>query len=608
MTQTVTPEQQRVACAFLRDTLAGQLRPELVPQMGPWQEVGRILLEALANDGLPTARRIFTTLCKHDPRLIPLVSADPPDASPVEKATIASPAPVQQTATATQVPAAASVASPAPVQQTPTARQVPAASVASPAPVQQTATAPQAPAAASVTLPTLTCPPLPDHAQLPEHLGATASRWLDDYIAFSRTWSPQGYDGFHEAVGLWILSTVAARRVMAPLGGKRYTPLYIALVAKTGLYAKSTTASLGYDVLQAAQLDWLLAPDDMTPQKFISDLVGRVPANYHQLAPSEEKLVRQRLAMPAQRGWFYDEFGQFLSGMTKEGNMADFRGILRRFDDCKPSYEYSTISRGSERVESPYLALLASMTPADLRSVAGRGSSLWSDGFLPRFALITPPKGERLKARFPDDLRMIPTSLVAPLQEWHTRLGVPEVSIRPITDDKGRTTISYSVERGDLPEHCCPLGEGVLDAFYTYNEALRDMIAQGHNDDLDGNYVRFSEKALRIAVLLASLGNNGLIEMPHWARAQAICERWRASLHELISQLNETGPAEDEILEEKIIQTVQRLGLVTVREMKQQIRGIDTPRLRFKVQALAYAGVLEEVKSEQTVRYRLPAA
>src|SRR5437588_5517631 len=137
-TKVATPEQHRVACTFLRDTLAGQLRPELVPQMGPWQEVGRILLEALANDGLPTARRIFTTLCKHDPRLIPLVSADPPAASPVATAAVASPAPVQQTATATQ-----------------------------------------APAAAPVTLPTLACTPLPAQAHLPEHLGTAASRWLD---------------------------------------------------------------------------------------------------------------------------------------------------------------------------------------------------------------------------------------------------------------------------------------------------------------------------------------------------------------------------------------------------------------------------------------------
>ena len=77
-------------------------------------------------------------------------------------------------------------------------------------------------------------------------------------------------------------------------------------------------------------------------------------------------------------------------------------------------------------------------------------------------------------------------------------------------------------------------------------------------------------------------------------------------MHELISQLNEAGPAEDEVLEEKIIQTVQRLELATVREVKQRVHGIDTPRLRFKMQALVHAGVLEEVKSEQTVRYRLP--
>jgi hypothetical protein len=71
MTQTETPEQRRVACTFLRETLAGQLRPELVPQMGPWQEVGKILFEALANDGVQIIRRIYLTLCKHDPRCHP---------------------------------------------------------------------------------------------------------------------------------------------------------------------------------------------------------------------------------------------------------------------------------------------------------------------------------------------------------------------------------------------------------------------------------------------------------------------------------------------------------------------------------------------------------
>src|SRR5207248_11561637 len=58
----------------------------------------------------------------------------------------------------------------------------------------------------------------------------------------SSKWSPRAYDGFHEAVGLWILSTIAARRVALAHGGRRYTPLFIALTARTSLYSKSTTA------------------------------------------------------------------------------------------------------------------------------------------------------------------------------------------------------------------------------------------------------------------------------------------------------------------------------------------------------------------------------
>jgi hypothetical protein len=57
------------------------------------------------------------------------------------------------------------------------------------------------------------CRPLPASAQLPAHAGRDASSWLDAHIEFSRTWSPLDYEGFHKAVGLWVLSTVAARGV-----------------------------------------------------------------------------------------------------------------------------------------------------------------------------------------------------------------------------------------------------------------------------------------------------------------------------------------------------------------------------------------------------------
>jgi hypothetical protein len=54
-------------------------------------------------------------------------------------------------------------------------------------------------------------PDLPDSAWIDPDLGQDACKWLDEYIDFSREWSPRAYDGFHIACGLWLLSTIAAR-------------------------------------------------------------------------------------------------------------------------------------------------------------------------------------------------------------------------------------------------------------------------------------------------------------------------------------------------------------------------------------------------------------
>jgi hypothetical protein len=115
--------------------------------------------------------------------------------------------------------------------------------------------------------------------------------------------------------------------------------------------------------------------------------------------------------------------------MHEGGFMADFRGLLRRFDDGADRYEYSTVGRGDDIIRQPYLALFANMTPADLKPFAKRGAGLWGDGFLARFALITPPEGERSRAQFPEGERVPPAELLTSLVDWHKRLGVPTSEI-----------------------------------------------------------------------------------------------------------------------------------------------------------------------------------
>jgi hypothetical protein len=451
---------------------------------------------------------------------------------------------------------------------------------------------------------------LPAGAQLDPALGRDACPWLDDYVAFSRHWSPRAFDGFHEAAGLWLLSTVAARRIKLELGGPRYTPLFILLAARTSLFAKTTTVKIAMDILKVAGLSWLLAADTATPAKFISDLTVRLPGNYDDLDWETRATIKNRLALAGQRGWFYEEFGQHLYAMNRrDGPMADFKGIVRRFDDCYDRYETGTIGRGSDVVHRPYLALLGCLTPADLQPFTKKRGSMWNDGFWARFAFVTPPAGvPRKKDRFPPGERVIPPRLTAPIVQWHDRLGLPAVTLTDRTDDEGKPTGAKTVTIGSYKPIHYELGPGVFDAYYAYGDALGDVLEENslETTDFDGNYVRFPAKALRVALLLASMeGKGDVVEMRHWARGQEIAERWRVYLHEVYSQVNYV-PSESEQLEEKILALVASKGEMTARDMARHIRGKSATDLAPAIKHRVRFGELAERCTKRTSYFYLP--
>jgi hypothetical protein len=447
--------------------------------------------------------------------------------------------------------------------------------------------APEAPAGRQ------TCPPLPEAARLAPGLSAGACPWLDDYVAYSRQWSPRAYDGFHRSVGLWLLATVAARRVRLHFGGERYPSLYIALCARTSLYAKSTTARIGAAVLWGAGLSHMLAADDATPQAFVRSLTTRLPDHWENMdAGAKAKLLR-RMAFPAQRGWWYDEFGQKVAAMMKDGGfMADFRGLLRRFDDCPPRYEYDSILRGGDVVEQPYLSLLANLTPADLKPYAGRDAALWGDGFWARFAFVTPPPdADRPRGRFPAGVLAAPLALTQPLRRWHERLGVPEARAVARTKGEEKKADGFDLVVDPLPFSDCVLHDDVKEAFYTYNDALLDVIQESNRSDLDGNYARFAEKALRVAMLAASLSNDGRIELAHWALGQEVAEQWRAELHHLVESLEGggAGQSRESEQEERIVATIARLGSATPNDLRRHTH-LSVGEVERALEALERAG------------------
>lgn len=125
------------------------------------------------------------------------------------------------------------------------------------------------------------------------------------------------------------------------------------------------------------------------------------------------------------------------------------------------------------------------------------------------------------------------------------------------------------------------------------------------------------EKAARIALLLASIesvrddGTLGerQIELRHWARAQAIVERWRVCLHQLVATLNQQPIEPEERLQRRIedrILAVIRKGKRTVRELHLTTH-IDYQAIRHALNALTELGYIEPVETAKTTKY-LPIA
>jgi DNA-binding PadR family transcriptional regulator len=179
------------------------------------------------------------------------------------------------------------------------------------------------------------------------------------------------------------------------------------------------------------------------------------------------------------------------------------------------------------------------------------------------------------------------------------------VTVRERTDKDGKPTGIYDIGNESIAPEQCTLGAGVLDAFYRYHDALQSLLALTTKTDLDGNYTRLAEKALRVAMLLASLENNGQIELRHWARAQQIAEDWRRSLHHLVDQLDEGEPSAERTIEDKIIELFEQHNELTARMVAKNIRDLASGEAAQYLDRLERAGVVAVRNSSKTKWYRL---
>jgi Protein of unknown function (DUF3987) len=453
-------------------------------------------------------------------------------------------------------------------------------------------------------------PPLPQEAYLHPRHAEGAAPWLEAYCEHSRIFAPRAAQGFHQAIGLWLLSTISARRICVELGTRKYPMLFLALIAPSTLYTKSTAAHIARKSIRQTGCRFFLTPDRITPQALVRQMSGRVSEDYGSLDALEQELRRRDLAFAGQRGWYYEEWGMLLHQMRRHDSvMSEFHGLLRVLDDGTEDYSNETIMRGLERVTDPSLALLASATPSDLAPFMRPGTAWWRDGFWPRFAFITPMADEQPslapQPRGTDDL---PPALVIALHTWHEHLGIPDFQVAAAVDGKGKPTGQWKGERSDFQPHVLDISNDALEAYQVYNQALLHLVVEHKVEtDLTACYGRYHEKALRIALLLASVQGSDVIELSHWAYAQKVVESWRVMLHHLLIVAADSEPmSREQIWEDKIESLLNSCGALTARDIQRHLFRCTSQELQRLLASMVSIGRIVAVPKGKTTLYMLP--
>jgi len=408
-----------------------------------------------------------------------------------------------------------------------------------------------------------TCPELPEHIRIPQHIKdafaqSDTYRLMLSYIDFSRKSSPRGYKDYHPFCFLWLLSTIAARRIYFQFGRKKvYTNLRIALCGGSTGVKKSFTAEVAISLLrEELGLSYLLIEtEDMTPEALIMKMVGKraIPDDYKGSSDERTDKIKERLAWSAQKSMYWDEFGMFLRKISKEtGSYTGWIDILLKVEECKPITK-STAGRGDEIVEKPYLPFLGNIVAASVAKITKKESDLQVNGLMPRQITICTPDGEKSDDRTKVAYFPGPPELVASLLQWHDTLGQP---IADIIDENENTQSPDSkkpyisnwtgVLIEELPEHQCKWTEQAETRWYEYGYALEELASiKGFPEDLATQYSgRLTTITLRIAMLFASIDNrygrpeDTIITDLHMAIAQELTEIARQGSHRFYEQVN----------------------------------------------------------------------
>lgn len=460
-------------------------------------------------------------------------------------------------------------------------------------------------------------PALPESARLPADLSKGACPQLDRYVAHSKKASPEAYEDVHPFIGLWAFSAVANRRIYLSLGENQFFPnLMIQYCGESTFFAKSHTAKIGQNMLKRAGLGFLLFADKrMTPQKLLLEMTGQTELDeWTTASPQKQDDIRMKVAFAGQKVLYYDEFGKMLKEVLsgRSGAMGVYESLFLEMYNTPDSYSNGTVLRGMSPVSDPFLSILGSMVPANLRVIAAKGAESWGDGLFARNVFLAPDDSDIRHETLKFERLETPFELVREVRMLHERLGCPEVDIQVPTDEKGKTGRPTITIIRPLPQQEFVLGEGVEPAHDRYRIAIRKMaISPSVPHDLRASYGRLPESAIKFALVMAAMENDtNRVEMRHWARAQELIEIARYNLHKMYAQVNTPVQVEQPRalqIELDVERTLARVGALTLNTLKNSYfkNKYSIEELQKALRSLERAGTIEVLPAHGSKKFRI---
>ena len=238
--------------------------------------------------------------------------------------------------------------------------------------------------------------------------------WITSYMEYTR--HSESPDEFHKWTAIGTIAGALRRKVWFDMGYFTWYPnFFLFFVAPPGVVSKSTTVSLGMDLLR--QVDGIkFGPSVVTWQ----ELVRRLEDAQEKFLYKDEFYPMAPLTIAA------SELGTFLDPRNRE--MVDV--LVDLWDGKTGAWEKATKTGSSENIQNPWIHILGCTTPSWIAE--NFGDYFFGGGLASRSVMVYAETKRKLiaypKLHFGDDMKMLQDYLIKDLEEISDLAGPYEAT------------------------------------------------------------------------------------------------------------------------------------------------------------------------------------